>query len=325
MSAFFVLYYGAVIEIMSIDSYFNKEIILEKRRVCMMKNSRKKYLKNLFYILLGNTIYAAAIVMFILPNNLITGGTTGLALFFNHQFNIPITVFVSIFNLIMFLLGFYVLGRKFALTTVISTFYYPFIFGILERIPELRGITNDHMLAVICGGIMIGFGIGIVIRVGASTGGVDIPPLVLYKKFAVPVSVSLYVIDFTILLLQMIFSNKEQVLYGILLVVIYTIVLDKVLLLGKSQLQVKIVSKNYEEINDMIINQLDRGSTLLHAETGFCRNDNLMVLTVISNRELSKLNQLVMEIDPDAFVIISQVNEVRGRGFSTQKVYVKET
>lgn len=289
-----------------------------------MKKSQKKYIKNLLYILAGNTIYAAAIVMFILPNDLITGGTTGLALFFNHQFNIPITAFVSVFNLAMFILGFYVLGKKFALTTVISTFYYPFIFGILERIPELRGMTNDPMLAVVCGGIMIGFGIGIVIRVGASTGGVDIPPLVLNKKFSIPVSVSLYVIDFSILLLQMLFSNREQVLYGILLVLIYTVVLDKVLLLGKSQLQVKIVSEKYEEINDMIINQLDRGSTLIQAETGFCRNKNLMVLTVISSRELSKLNQFVMNIDPNAFVVISQVNEVRGRGFSMQKVYVKD-
>lgn len=289
-----------------------------------MKNSKKQYIKNLFYILAGNTIYAAAIVMFILPNNLITGGTTGLALVFNKQFNIPITAFVSIFNIAMFMLGFYVLGKKFALTTIISTFYYPFIFGVLEQIPELRGITNDPMLAVICGGIMIGFGIGIVIRVGASTGGVDIPPLVLNKKLSIPVSVSLYVIDFTILLLQMIFSNKEQVLYGILLVLIYTVVLDKVLLLGKSQLQVKIVSEKYEEINNMIINELDRGSTLIHAETGFCRNNNPMVLTVVSTRELSKLNQFVMEIDPNAFVVISQVNEVRGRGFSMQKVYVKD-
>lgn len=289
-----------------------------------MKNSQKKYFKNLLYILAGNTIYAAAIVMFILPNDLITGGTTGLALFFNHQFNIPITAFVSIFNFTMFIIGFCVLGKKFALTTVISTFYYPFIFGILEQIPELRGMTNDPMLSVICGGIMIGFGIGIVIRVGASTGGVDIPPLVLNKKFSIPVSVSLYVIDFSILLLQMLFSNREQVLYGILLVLIYTVVLDKVLLLGKSQLQVKIVSEKYEEINDMIINQLDRGSTLIHAETGFCRNQNLMVLTVISARELSKLNQFVMDIDENAFVIISQVNEVRGRGFSMQKVYVKD-
>ena len=180
------------------------------------------------------------------------------------------------------------------------------------------------LFRAICGGILVGFGIGIVLKVGASTGGVDIPPLVLNKKFHIPVSVSLYVIDFSILLLQIIFSNTEQVLYGILLVIIYTVVLDKVLVMGKSQIQVKIISEKYEEINNMIIKQLDRGSTLMHAETGLCRNKNLVVLSVVSNRELPKLNQLVMEIDPNAFVVISQVNEVKGRGFSTQKVYAKE-
>ncbi|WP_167958576.1 YitT family protein [Anaerosporobacter faecicola] len=289
-----------------------------------MKYIKKKYLKNLFYILAGNTIYAAAVVMFILPNQLITGGTTGLALFFHHQFNIPITFFVSAFNTIMFLIGLAILGKKFALTTIISTFYYPIIFGILEKCKALQGITNDQLLAVICGGIMIGFGIGIVLRVGASTGGVDIPPLVLNKKFGIPVSVSLYIIDFSILLLQMIFSNKEQVLYGILLVITYTVMLDKVLVQGKSLVQVKIISERYEDINQAIIKQLDRGSTLMHAETGLCRNSNLVVLSVISNRELPKLNQLVLEIDPDAFVVISQVNEVKGRGFSTKKVYAEE-
>lgn len=288
-----------------------------------MNGVQKKNAMNLLYILAGNTIYAAAVVMFILPNKLITGGTTGLALFFNHQYNIPITLFVSVFNIVMFILGYIVLGKKFAFTTIISTFYYPFIFGILQKIPSLQDITNDQLLAVICGGIMIGFGIGIVIKVGASTGGVDIPPLVLNKKFRLPISVTLYVIDFTILLLQMLFSNNEQVLYGIVLVLTYTIVLDKVLLLGKSQIQVKIVSEKYEEINQMIINQLDRGATLMHAETGLCRNKNLVILTVVSTRELPKLNEIVTQTDPEAFVVISQVHEVIGRGFTSQKVYAK--
>ncbi|WP_310605236.1 YitT family protein [Anaerosporobacter sp.] len=289
-----------------------------------MKYLQKKYIQDIFYILAGNTIYAAAVIMFILPNNLITGGTTGIALFFNQQFHVPIATFVSVFNVAMFILGFAMLGKEFALTTVISTFYYPVIYGVLEKLPQLQGITDDLLLSVICGGIMIGFGIGIVLRMGGSTGGVDIPPLVLNKKFGIPVSVSLYVIDFFILLLQMIFSNKEQILYGIVLVLTYTIVLDKVLGIGKTQFQVNIISEKYEEINQMIITKLDRGSTLVYAETGRCHNQNLMVMSIINSRELSKLNQFVMEIDPNAFVVISQVNEVKGGGFSTEKVYVEE-
>ncbi|GKX67198.1 YitT family protein [Inconstantimicrobium mannanitabidum] len=280
-----------------------------------------KILKKIALILLGNTIYALAVTMFILPNGLITGGTTGLALIFNHQFGLPITVFVSVFNISMFILGALVLGKAFALTTLISTFYYPFILGILQKISPLQHMTSDHLLSTIYAGLMIGFSIGIVIKAGASTGGMDIPPLVLNKKFGLSVSVVMYGFDFTILISQMLFANKEQVLYGLLLVLIYTVVLDKVLLLGKSRTQVKIVSDKYEEINQMIIRNLDRGSTLIQAETGYFHNDNLVVLTVISNRELPKLNELVLAIDPKAFMIISRVNEVKGRGFTMDKSY----
>lgn len=279
------------------------------------------FLKNILLVLAGNTIYAIAVAAFILPNRLISGGTTGLALLFNHKFGIPITAFVSVFNVAMFILGALVLGKSFILTTLLSTFYYPLILGILQNIPFLQDMTSDPLLSAIYAGIMVGIGIGIVIKSGASTGGMDIPPLALNKKFGVPVSLGLYIFDFTILLSQMLFADKEQVLYGILLVLIYTLVLDKVLMFGQARMQVKIISEKYEEINRMIIQNLDRGSTLIHAETGYYHHNSLVVLTVVSNRELAKLNKLVLSIDPNAFMIINQVNEVKGRGFTMERIY----
>lgn len=281
-----------------------------------------KRLSDLFLIFAGNTAYALAIVMFVLPNGLITGGTTGLALSAEHFFHIPISFFVLGFNLFMFLLGAAILGKAFALTTLISTFYYPFILDVLQRFPAISGVTGDPMLSTVCAGIMIGFGIGIVIKAGASTGGMDIPPLLLNKKYGLPVSVVLYGLDFTILLLQMLFSDKEQILYGILLVLIYTVVLDKVLTFGTAQTQVKIISPEYEAINRAIIEKLDRGSTLLHITTGYLAREERMVLTVVSNRELAALKQLVADIDPNAFLTISRIYETRGRGFSMQKEYL---
>ncbi len=280
--------------------------------------------KRIFEIIItlfGNTTYALSIVMFVLPANLITGGTTGLALSMEHFFGVPISLFVFCFNLAMFVLGALVLGKAFALTTLISTFYYPLILGILQRIPVLSGFTDDPMLATVCGGLLIGFSIGLVIRAGASTGGMDIPPLVLNKKFGLPISVMLYGFDFTILILQMLFSNREQILYGILLVLIYTIVLDKMLMFGTSKTQVKIMSKEYSRINEAISKNLDRGTTLMHTTTGYMHREYPMILTVISNRELNALNKLVTDIDPNAFMVINRINEVKGRGFSLQKKY----
>lgn len=283
-----------------------------------------KDIKVIIGILVGNTIYALAVAMFILPNDLITGGTTGIALFLNTTLNIPVTLFVSIFNICMFLLGWKILGKKFALTTLISSFYYPFILGILENIFKNEIMSNDTLLCVIFAGIMIGVAIGLVIRGGASTGGMDIPPLILNKKLGIPISISMYAFDFFILLGQMLIRKREMVFYGILLVLIYTIVLDKVLVIGKSQIQVKIISSKFEQINNMIINKLDRGSTLIHGETGFMHNKYPIVLTVVNNRELTLLNNYVYQIDSDAFMIINKVNEVRGKGFSSEKKYIQK-
>lgn len=290
-----------------------------------MKTEWKKELKNmlglkrLFFVLLGNTIYCVGVVAFILPQELITGGTTGLGLIANHYFDMPIELFAAVFNVLMFALAWWVLGSSFALTTLVSSIYYPFILGVLQRVEALRNLTTDPMLGTICAGLLIGIGIGIVIRAGASTGGVDIPPLVFHKKWGVPVSVGLYACDFAILLGQMIFRDKERTLYGIILVVIYTVVMDKVLVNGKSRMQVKIISEKCEEINTMIHQDLDRGSTFFVSESGYLRKDMKTLMTVVSKRELVSLQQKVKEIDPQAFIVINEVKEVMGRGFTLRK------
>lgn len=289
----------------------------------MKENFSWKTIFNIVAILIGNAIYALAVVLFIVPNNLITGGTTGLSLLLYNQFGIPMSGFIFVFNGVMFLVGLFVLGKKFALSTLISTFFYPTAFAFFEKTIGYGGMTSDNLLAVLCAGIMIGVAIGIVIKCGASTGGMDIPPLVINKKVGIPVSVSMYFFDFLILLSQMLFTNKEMVLYGILLVMTYTLVLDNVLVMGKSQTQVKIVSKEYEKINTMISTEIDRGTTLLQAETGYMKNEYPVVLTVISNRELPTLNSKVLEIDPNAFMIVSKVNEVHGKGFTFKKEYIE--
>ena len=250
-------------------------------------------LKRLFWVILGNTIYCIGVVAFILPMELITGGTTGLGLITDHYFGIPVEVFAAVFNGLMFLVAWFMLGASFALTTMVSSFYYPIILGAFQKIEVLQSLTTDPMLGTICAGLLIGVGIGVVIRAGASTGGVDIPPLVLNKKLGIPISVGLYACDFAILLGQMIFRDREKTLYGILLVVIYTFVMDKVLVSGKSQIEVKIISKYYEEINGAIQQRLDRGTTFLKTESGYLREESMAIMTVVTNREIARLNQIV--------------------------------
>lgn len=290
-----------------------------------MKEATKAELKEVFslkrimWVLIGNTIYSCGIAAFVLPNDLITGGTTGIALILEHYFGLPIGLSVAIFNIVMFILAILILGKSFALTALISTFYFPWILSQFQKVQFIQNMTDDFLLGSIFAGLMLGLGVGLVIRAGASTGGMDIPPLILNKKFGLPVSIGLYVFDFTILIIQMSFRNKERILYGILLVLIYSTLVDKVLLMGKTQMQVKIISDHYEEINKVIQEKLDRGSTFFKTESGYLRKDSFAIMTVVSSRELPKLNELVLEIDKQAFIVINQVNEVMGRGFTLHK------
>ena len=269
----------------------------------------------------GNMLYALMVKLFLLPAGLVTGGTTGLALIAEKLWNVPISGFVFVFNVVMLIIGWVVLGKAFALTTIASSVLYPLFLEICNLLLGDLVLTQDPMLCTVFFGVGIGVALGIVIRSGASTGGMDIPPLVLNKFFRLPVSVGLYTFDFCILLAQLFFSPAENVLYGIVMTLLYSIVIDKMLLLGQSRTELKIVSAKSEQITQAIMSQVDRGVTLLHGRGGYLGNETELVLTVISNRELVKVERLVHQIDPECFMVVSRVSEVRGRGFSLSKQY----
>ena len=285
------------------------------------KQNYRKLAVKILTILVGLTCYAIGTALFVLPTDMIAAGTTGLALLAEHYWGISLSGFVAVFNVLMFLLGLIELGKEFALSTLIATFYYPFALDQANRVVGDHVFTEDPMLCAVFAGLMIGFSLGIVIKAGASTGGMDIPPLVLKKRVGIPVSVSMYAFDFVILLTQLTFRDKEKILYGLIMVMIYTVVLDKVLMMGARQMQVKIVSGQYERISALIQEKLDRGVTLLYIEGGHSGQPSKAVLTVVSPRELARLNSLVTEVDANAFMIISQVGEVHGRGFTLMKKY----
>ena len=275
----------------------------------------------LLMVLLGNTIYALSVKLFLLPANLISCGTTGIALVVNQLTGIPLSGFILAFNVAMLAVGWWILGKKFAMTTVLSSLFYPIALELLNRwLGEIR-ITEDILLNTLYAGLGLGLSLGIVIRAGASTGGMDIPPLVLKKLFHIPVSASLWAFDFCIMLAQMMFHKPEDLLYGILLLFVISFALNKMLLLGTSKTEVKIVSQRAGEIRDVILSRIDRGVTMLHGEGGYLHRQTEIILSVVSNHELPRIEQMARTIDPDCFMIVTQVTEVWGRGFSHSKKY----
>ena len=288
-----------------------------------MHKSKLTILRDAILVFFLNGVYALGITLFVTPVSLAIGGTTGLALFIQHYTSLPLSVFILIFNMAMFLWGWAMFGRKFALTTVVSTFAYPLFLGVFERVLDGVVLTENLMLCVIFGGLFIGFGLGMVIRMGASTGGMDIPMLALNKYFRIPVSVSLYVFDVIVLLLQAIFSGAEKTLYGIVMVIIYSLVLDRVLLIGQSRMQFTVITEHPAAMRDAILREVDRGVTLLHGQTGYLGKETDLVVTVVASREVTKTENIIRHVDPDAFVMIDRVSEVRGKGFTSEKRYLK--
>lgn len=286
-----------------------------------MRGKHRKIIEALAGVVIGNLALAVTVVAFLVPHGVIMGGATGIGLIIQHYTGLPLSVIILGVNLLLFILGAAVLGKKFALSTLLSTFLYPLSLSLVQMIPGITGLTDNMMLATLYGGLLLGLGVGMIIRVGASTGGTDILALVLNKKIHLSVAVLLYIVDFTVLGVQIFFSSGEQILYGILNLLITSLVVNRVMLFGKSQIQLFIISEKYDAIRQKMLKEMDAGVTMVRIETGYGQEEQNGVLCIVPNRKLYSINEMIQKIDPKAFITITQINEVRGRGFSMERYY----
>lgn len=280
----------------------------------------KKNAKIVLGVLVGNMILSIAVAAFVVPHGIIMGGATGIGLAITHYIPINLSIIILIINAVFFALGACTLGKKFALTTIISTFAYPIFLALAQKIPGIANLTDNMLLATIYAGLLLGIGIGLVVRQGASTGGTDIVALVLNKFFHSPVAVFMYVVDSTVLGSQIFFSDSEQILYGVLALILMTMVLNSVVVFGQSQVQLFVISEKFEEIRKKLLMDMDVGATMIHLETGYSQVQQKGVLCIVPNRKLYMANQTIRSIDDEAFVTISKIKEVKGRGFSLERV-----
>lgn len=274
---------------------------------------------NIAAMLSGNVLFALTLKVFLLPARLASGGGTGIALAVHSMTGVPVSGVLLLVNISMLLVGLFALGKSFAATTLASTFFLPMALELFERLLGDFVLTEDLLLCALFAGLGVGVSLGLVLRTGASTGGMDIPPLILQRYFRIPVSVSLYSFDVIILLLQFPQHEAEDILYSILFSMVTAFTLDRMLMIGTVQTEVKIVSDKPLLLRDAILYQLDRGVTLLDAEGGYRHGRTQMVLSVLSNRELFRLQRIVRGIDPGCFMVVTRVSEVRGRGFTMDK------
>ena len=283
----------------------------------------KKLILDILIIVLGNACIAIAVAFFVIPNKLLVGGTAGIAVAVNAFWPVPEEMVINGLIYVLFIAGAIVLGREFFFKTITSTIVYPLLLTIASQlydiIPKVY-VTMDTLTSVICSGLLVGFGIGIVYRRNASTGGMDIIPLIVNKYTGIPLHILLFMVDGFTVLLGVIAYGLQASIYGIISVVLCSFTINKTILFGATQTkQVQIISQKSEEILTKILEDLDRGCTIVESRGGYTneRRDMLMVVVPINQYQL--LINAVHSIDSSAFVIVSDIHEIRGRGFTLQR------
>lgn len=268
-------------------------------------------------VALGNIILAAGVSFFIVPNDILSGGVAGIAVAISPIVNVSTTLIINGMTFVLFLGGIIILGKNFAIKTLLSTILYPTFVSLFSIIAQDVEITSNSMLASIYGGVLVGAGVGLVFRTGASTGGMDIPPLIVHKYTHIPLATLVLITDGLTVMLGLTIYGVEPALIGLISVWTSSYMVNKMLMLGLSEAKsLMIISEKYEEILTQISSQVDRGATIIKAEGGYKRDERPVLMVVILKKQFPIVNRIITSIDPGAFVIIDDVNEVQGEGFT---------
>ena len=283
----------------------------------------KQHLKLLIYTLLGNTMLAFAVCAFIVPQDFMLGGSSGIALSVQCFAPIRLSVISAITNIILFSLGWGFLGWKFAANSLLSTIVYPIIMGIMEITPIGKlFVGEDKLICALYCAILIGVGIGLVVRVGGSTGGMDIPPVILQKYKGIPVGKSLMFFDGVIILSQVLLKGTDGILYSLLILVLTSIVVDHTIVSGEATVQIIIISPEFERIRHEILDNINCGVTMINMETGMTGEQRQAILSVVYAKKYPEIRDAALKIDKNAFIIASDVKNVNGQGYTLERVFL---
>lgn len=280
----------------------------------------KKRLGNFLLVLTGNCLLAAAVAFLIIPNDLLTGGVAGVSVALYPLLHVPILVMVNVLTFGLYIVGALCLGRKFAMNSLLSTLFYPMFTNLFSWIAgqyfPSGYFVMESWIASIYSGFLAGAGLGLCFRASASTGGMDIPALILAKFTPVPEGNAVMLVDGCTVILGIASYGLEPALIGLISVFVSGYIINRVLMLGaQSSQNVLIISDKWADIRPMILSDFNRGVTLLDAKGGYTDDKRPVLMCVISTKEYPALESKVLKLDADAFIIVSDVHSVHGEGF----------
>ena len=276
--------------------------------------ARKKEIAHAYFqILLGCVIGAAAYPTFLVPNNIAPGGLTGVATILNYVAGWPVGTVSLIMNIPLFLIGYRSMGKIFAFRSMVATA----LFSILIDVLPLKPISEDPLLGTLFGGVVLGIGLGLILRGGATTGGTDMIARMVHRRFSfITVGMFLFALDCAVVLAAAVFIGSTQALYALINIYVSARVIDAVMVGFGGNKACFVMTSSWERVTDRIMDEVGRGVTHLEARGAYTGKSQPVVMCVASRQEVTALKRIVQEEDEKAFMFITEAHEALGEGFS---------
>ena len=307
--------------------------MFDKIKLKLNGYTKKDYLKLLYHfflIVLGNVSLAFGTAAFLVPNNIVTGGISGIAIVVQSVFfkGTQVTdIVIFILNWTLFVIGLIFLGKKFSLQTLVSVIIYPIVYSLFVRVVKVDtffhfALTNEEgmtkFLAAICGSVFVGLGCAVTFKGGGSTGGVDVITFIVQKYLKIKASITSFVIDAVIIVLGLfVFKDLAGSVIGVIGALVCALMIEKIFIGNSSTYKATIISEKYKEICEFVLNDLERGCTILEGTGAYSGEERKVLQVVFDRKEYTKLMDYIARVDKHAFVTIVLTHDVNGNGFNS--------
>ncbi len=282
------------------------------------KHTVAEILKRIIFITLGAALMGVALEYFLVPNSMLDGGITGISIVLSSITPLPLSVLIFVINLPFLFIGYKQIGRTFALSTLYGIAVMSLTTAILHHVEPF---THEKILAVLYGGVLLGAGVGLAIRYGGALDGTEIVAILISKKTRIPVGQIIMLINVVIFTIAGFLFGPDSAMYSIFTFYIAAKVMDIVVEGLDESKSVTIISSEYEEISQAIMDRLGRPTTYFYAKGGYSNVDTQVIYCVVTRLELAKLKAMVQEIDPSAFISIQQVSDVLGGSMEKKSIH----
>jgi len=264
-------------------------------------------------IALGCVVGGAAYPLFLVPNNIAPGGLTGVATILNYLFHVPVGLTSMLMNIPLFIVGYKAMGRVFVWRSLVATVLFSLAIDAIKVPP----MTVDPLLGTLYGGVLLGVGLGLILRGGATTGGTDMVARMVHNRLPfITVGVFLFMIDCLVVIAAGVAVGASEALYALISIFVSSKVIDMVIAGFSSNKACFIITPQWENVSNRILKDLDRGATQLTARGAYSGQERPVVLSVVSRQEVSRLKDIVREEDENAFMFVTEAHEALGEGFS---------